>query len=126
MINFILHVFPSLIKYLPRLIKKFIRKNRLIYWILFPPDNFLKFKYANEAESKAWKFVISELKNYSSICEIGCFNGRIPFILKRLLKDKRYIGIDINFIAILIAKIFNSFRGFKTFHFTLKGSICFQ
>ena len=110
-INFILSIFSSLIKYLPRLIKKFLRKNRLIYWTLFPPDNFLKFKYANEAESQAWKYVISKLNNYSSICEIGCFNGRIPLILGNLLTGKRYIGIDINFIAISIAKIFNSFKG---------------
>ena len=123
MINFILPIFSSLIKYFPRLIKKFIRKNRLIYWTLFPPDNFLKFKYANEAESQAWKFVISKLKNYSSICEIGCFNGRIPFILRRFLKEKRYIGIDINFIAIFIAKIFNSFKGHQNFSFHTKKGV---
>ena len=100
-----------------RLIKKIIKKNRYLYWIIFPPDNFLKFAYANKAESQAWKFVISELKHYSSICEIGCFNGRIAFILRKLLKNKRYVGIDINCIAISIAKIFKFLKGYQNFSF---------
>ncbi len=112
-----------MIKYLPKLIKNLIRKNRSIYWILFPPDNFFRFKYANDAEALAWKFVTSKLKNYSSICEIGCFNGRITFILGNLLKDKKYIGIDINYIAILIAKIFNSFKSNQNFSFHSKKGL---
>ena len=110
-----------------RSIKRIIRKNRFLYWILFPPDNFFKFKYANEAESQAWKFVISELEKYSSICEIGCFNGRIAFILSKYLRNKRYIGIDINFIAILIAKIFNFFKCNQNFSFySRKGVSAFN
>ena len=112
-----------LIKYFPKLIKKFIRKNRLLYWILFPPDNFFKFEYGNEAEFQAWEFVINKLKNYSSICELGCFNGRIAFKLGKSLQNKRYVGIDINFIAILIAKIFNIFKGYQNFSFDCKKGV---
>ena len=103
----------NLLKNLLRSIKWTIAKNKTIFWILFPPDNLLKFKYANSAELQTWEFVKDELKHYSSLCEIGCFNGRIPMILIKSLKQKRYVGFDLNFIAIFIAKFYNFFTNFK-------------
>ena len=76
----------NLLKNLLRSIKWSIAKNKTLFWILFPPDNLLKFEYANYAELQTWKFVKDELKDYSSLCEIGCFNGRIPMILIKSLK----------------------------------------
>tara|TARA_Y100000991_G_scaffold123685_1_gene93274 strand:+ start:102 stop:773 length:672 start_codon:yes stop_codon:yes gene_type:complete len=111
----------NLLKNLLRSIKWSIAKNKTLFWILFPPDNLLKFEYANYAELQTWKFVKDQLKDYSSLCEIGCFNGRIPMILIKSLKQKRYVGFDLNFVAIFIAKFLNFFRNFKnnrnfTFH----------
>ena len=79
----------NVLKNLLRSVKWSIAKNKTLFWILFPPDNLLKFEYANSAELQTWKFVKDELKHYSSLCEIGCFNERIPMILIKSLKQKR-------------------------------------
>ena len=59
------------------------------------------------------------MSSYKSICEIGCFNGRITLILKEFLNDKIYIGYDLNLIAIFIAKFINNFSrpNKNSFHF---------
>lgn len=50
------------------------------------------------------------MNEYSSICEIGCFNGRVTFQLKEFLKDKIYIGYDLNIFAISIARLISFFK----------------
>jgi len=57
----------------------------------------------------AWEFVMDKMNQYNSLCEIGCFNGRITIILSNYLKDKIYFGYDLNFFAITIAKLVNFF-----------------
>ena len=94
-----------------RNLKKNIKKRKLIFWTLFHPDNLFKFKYANKAERITWEFVTNEMSSYKSLCEIGCFNGKILLILKKFLKNKIYIGYDLNIFAINIAKILNYFFG---------------
>ena len=64
-----------------RYLKYNIKKRRYIFWSFFHPDNLLKFKYANKAEEMAWEFVIKKKSDYKSICEIGCFNGKILFFM---------------------------------------------
>ena len=49
------------------------------------------------------------MHRYNSICEIGCFNGRITIILREFLKNKKYLGYDLNFFAITVAKILSYF-----------------
>ena len=90
-----------------RFFKNKIKKKRFIFWSFFHPDNIFKFKYSNKAEMIAWEFVKNKLSNYNSLCEIGCFNGRIIIILREFLKNKKYVGFDLNIFAILIAKTLN-------------------
>ena len=94
-----------------RYLKNNIKKNKFIFWSFFHPDNLFNFKYANKAEMITWEFVKKEMVNYKSLCEIGCFNGKIILIMKQFLKNKIYIGYDINIFAIKIAKILNYFFG---------------
>ena len=58
------------------------------------------------------------MHNYQSLCEIGCFNGRITIILRKFLNNKKYSGYDLNFFAISIAKFINYFiyRGKNIFY----------
>lgn len=92
-----------------RFLKKKIKKSRTLFWSIFHPDNIFVFKYANHAEKIAWKFLEKEFCDYESFCEIGCFNGRITFVLKKFFHNKNYIGYDLNFFAIITAKVFNYF-----------------
>ncbi len=94
-----------------RYLKNNIKKNRFIFWSFFHPDNLFNFKYANKAEMITWEFVKKKMVNYKSLCEIGCFNGKIILIAKEFLRNKIYIGYDINFFAIKIAKILNYLFG---------------
>lgn len=104
---------------LNKLIKKRIKKNKILFWSFFHPDNLFKFDYANNAEILTWRLVTEKYDLYKSICEIGCFNGRISLILKDFIKGKTYIGYDLNLIAILIAKIISLLRkeNKQYFHF---------
>ena len=90
-----------------RSLKNNIKSRRFIFWSFFHPDNLFKFTYANKAEKIAWEFLLKKMSSYKSICEIGCVNGRIILILKEFLKNKIYIGYDLNIFAIMIAKIIN-------------------
>ena len=92
-----------------RNLKNNIKKRRFIFWSFFHPDNLFKFDYANEAEKMTWEFLVKKMGTYESLCEIGCFNGKIILILKKFLKNKIYIGYDLNIFAINIAKILNYF-----------------
>ncbi len=65
----------------------------------------------------------SKLNYYSSICELGCFNGRISLILREQLKDKKYVGYDINFLAIFIAKLISFLNLYKKNYFHCKNAI---
>ena len=106
-----------------RYLKYNIKKRRYIFWSFFHPDNLLKFKYANKAEEMAWEFVIKEMSDYKSLCEIGCFNGKILLILKDFLKNRIYVGFDLNIWAIYIAKTLNYFHGNKNNFFYCKFGI---
>ena len=86
-----------------------IKKRRFIFWSLFHPDSLFKFKYSNKAEKITWEFVVNKMSNYKTLCEIGCFNGKILLILREFFKDKIYTGYDLNIFAINIAKILNYF-----------------
>ena len=97
----------NLIRYL----KNNIKKSKFIFWSFFHPDNLFKFQYSNKAEKIAWEFVIREMGKYKSLCEIGCFNGKKILILKEFLKNKIYIGYDLNIFAIKIAQTLNYFFG---------------
>ena len=57
-------------------LKNYIKKRRALFWSFFHPDNLFNFGYANKAEKFAWEFLIEEMRDYNSICEIGCFNGK--------------------------------------------------
>jgi len=92
-------------------LKNKIKKRRFVFWSLFHPDNLFGFKYANKAEKITWEFAIKEIDTYKSLCEIGCFNGKSILILREFLKNKTYIGYDLNIFAINIAKILNYFFG---------------
>ena len=117
-----MNIFIFQIKKLYKSLKKLIKKNRYIFWSLFHPDNLLKFEYANNAEIMTWELIKKEMKSYKSICEIGCFNGRISHILKDFLKDKTYVGYDLNIIAITLAKFLNYFSSNKnSFFYCLNG-----
>lgn len=58
--------------------------------------------------------------NYSSICEIGCFNGRNRIFLNQFFKGKKYVGYDLNIFAISLAKIINFFK-LKNCYFYFKN-----
>ena len=103
--------------------KNNIKKRRYIFWSLFHPDNLLKIKYANKAEEITWEFIVREMRNYKSLCEIGCFNGKIILILKEFLKNKIYIGFDLNIFAINIAKSLNYFFGKNKNSFYCRNAI---
>jgi len=94
-----------------RNLKNNIKKRRFIFWSLFHPDNLFKFKYANKAENITWEFIKKEMGIYKSLCEIGCFNGKVILIMRQFLKNKIYIGYDLNIFAIITAKILNYFYG---------------
>ena len=104
-------------------IKNNIKKRRFIFWSLFHPDNLFKLKYANKAEKITWEFVVKEMGAYKSLCEIGCFNGKILLILKEFLKNKIYIGFDLNIFAINIAKSLNYFFGKNKNFFYCRNAI---
>ena len=105
-----------------KFLKKLVKKNRYFFWSLFHPDNLFEFKYANKAEVMTWELIKKKMSYYKSICEIGCFNGRITLILKEFLNNKTYIGYDLNLIAIFIAKFVNCFsRQNKNFFYFLNG-----
>lgn len=108
---------------LKKILKNVIKKNKIIYWSFFHPDNFLKFKFANNAEKMAWEFVINKMYSYKSICEIGCFNGRTTIILKNFLKGKSYVGYDLNIFAIFIANILKISSGSNKKFFFCKNAI---
>lgn len=112
----------SILKKLYKYLKKIIKKNRYFFWSLFHPDSLFEFKYANKAEVMTWELIRKKMSSYKSICEIGCFNGRITLILKEFLNDKIYIGYDLNLIAIFIAKFINYFsRPNKNYFHFLNG-----
>lgn len=90
-----------------RLLKNNIKKSKFLFWCLFHPDNLFKFKFANKSEKITWGFLKKEMPYYKSFCEIGCFNGRTILNLKYYLKNKIYIGYDLNIFAIFIAKTLN-------------------
>ena len=97
-----------------RFLKKKIKKNRFIFWCFFHPDNLFKFKHVNQAEMITWEFITNRMNSYKSLCEIGCFNGRSILVFKEFLKNKIYVGYDLNIFAITIAKIISYFTKNKT------------
>jgi len=106
-----------------RKIKNYIKGKGFIFWSLFHPDNLFTFKYANKADKITWEFVVKEMGSYKSLCEIGCFNGKVLLILKEFLKNKIYIGFDFNIFAIYIAKSLNYFFGKNKNFFYCRNAI---
>ena len=104
-------------------LKNKIKKRRFVFWSLFHPDNLFGFKYANKAEKITWEFAIKEIDTYKSLCEIGCFNGKSILILREFLKNKTYIGYDLNIFAIMVAKILNYFFGKSKNSFHCKNAL---
>ena len=106
-----------------KILRNIIIRSKLFYWSFFHPDNLLSFKYANKAEKIGWEFVIKEMSSYKTICELGCVNGRVIFILREFLKNKIYIGYDLNIFAIMVAKILNYFFGKSKNSFHCKNAL---
>ena len=102
--------------------KNLIKNQKKLFWNLFHPDNLLVFEYANAAERIGWEYVSKKLHLYKSICELGCVNGRITSILKDLIADKKYIGYDLNFFGITVAKIRNIFNINRNLSFKCKNA----
>ena len=102
--------------------KRKIKNQKTLFWSFFHPDNIFNLNFANDAENLAWNFVTKNMNNYSSICELGCFNGRSTFVLRKFLQRKIYIGYDLNIFAISIARFFNFFIGSNRKFFYCKNA----
>ena len=106
-----------------KLLKRYIKSQKTLFWSLFHPDNIFCFNFANDAEKITWDFVKKKMKGYTSICELGCFNGRSAFILWKFFRDKKYIGYDLNIFAIFLANILNFFIGSNRNFFYCKNAM---